>query len=182
MSRVWWERCLKRDVPSDWPDIRWKERGTIRFIPELVHNLASALALRAPLVLDWPRFLSTHFKCELPGNKIFQNNLYYGHAEHPERAIAVTKKYYCLQCHRSNVLMLCGIISVNTLTAKVVSRWRDPQLQVSENYSDLTKWRATLFKSCWLMSHFIFTLFKNLNVVPNVLIKNENPNICGTGG
>ena len=29
--------------------IRWKERGTIRFIPELVHNLASALALRAPL-------------------------------------------------------------------------------------------------------------------------------------
>ena len=28
---------------------RWKERGTIRFIPELVHNLASALALRAPL-------------------------------------------------------------------------------------------------------------------------------------
>ena len=30
---------------------RWKERGTIRFIPELVHNLASALALRAPLVM-----------------------------------------------------------------------------------------------------------------------------------
>ena len=29
---------------------RWKERGTIRFIPELVHNLASALALRAPLL------------------------------------------------------------------------------------------------------------------------------------
>ena len=28
---------------------RWKERGTIRFIPELVHNLASALALRSPL-------------------------------------------------------------------------------------------------------------------------------------
>ena len=25
------------------------KRGTIRFIPELVHNLASALALRAPL-------------------------------------------------------------------------------------------------------------------------------------
>ena len=30
---------------------RWKERGTIRFIPELVHNLASALTLRAPLLL-----------------------------------------------------------------------------------------------------------------------------------
>ena len=31
---------------------RWKERGTIRFIPELVHNLASALALRAPLLKE----------------------------------------------------------------------------------------------------------------------------------
>ena len=33
----------------DWPAVERKERGTIRFIPELVHNLASALALRAPL-------------------------------------------------------------------------------------------------------------------------------------
>ena len=58
----------------------------------------------------------------------------------------------------------------NPLTAKlfnmkfhpleVVSRWRDPQLQVSENYSDLTKWRSTVFKYCWLMSHFIFNMFK----------------------
>ena len=47
---------------------------------------------------------------------------------------------------------------INPLTAKlfnlnfhpfeVVSRWRDPQLQVSENYSDLTKWRSTVFKYC----------------------------------
>ena len=61
-------------------------------------------------------------------------------------------------------------IGINNLTAKlcnlnfhpleVVSRWRDPQLQVSENYSDLTKWRSTLFKSCWLMSHFILNIFK----------------------
>ena len=46
----------------------------------------------------------------------------------------------------------------NPLTAKlfnwnfhpleVVSRWRDPQLQVSENYSDLTKLISTFFKSC----------------------------------
>ena len=53
---------------------------------------------------------------------------------------------------------------INPLTAKLfncnfhpleaVSRWRDPQLQVSENYSDLTKWRSTLFKSCWLMSYY----------------------------
>ena len=60
--------------------------------------------------------------------------------------------------------------TVNPLTAKlfnlnfhppeVVSRWRDPQLQVSENYSDLTKWRLTVFEYCWLMSHFIFNMFK----------------------
>ena len=41
---------------------------------------------------------------------------------------------------------------------EVVSRWRDPQLQVSENYSDLTKWRSTNFKSCWIMSLFIKSL------------------------
>ena len=29
-----------------------------------------------------------------------------------------------------------------------VSRRRDPQLQVSENYSDLTKWMWTIFKPC----------------------------------
>ena len=62
------------------------------------------------------------------------------------------------------------VITINPLTAKLfnlnfhpledVSRWRDPQLRVSENYSDLTKWRSTLFKSCWLMSHFIFSIFK----------------------
>ena len=58
---------------------------------------------------------------------------------------------------------------INPLTAKlfnlnfhpleVVSRWRDPQLQASENYSHLTKWRSTVFKYCWLMSHFIFNMF-----------------------
>ena len=78
-------------------------------------------------------------------------------------------------------------LTLNPLTAKlfnlnfhrleVVSRWRDPQLQVSENYSDLTKWRWTVFKYCWLMSHFIFNMFKMWYL--NVLIKHENPNICG---
>ena len=43
---------------------------------------------------------------------------------------------------------------------EVVSRWRDPQLQVSENYSDLTKWKSILFKSCLSMSHFILNIFK----------------------
>ena len=44
---------------------------------------------------------------------------------------------------------------------EVVSRWRDPQLQASENYADLTKWRSTIFKSYWLMSRFIFNMFKS---------------------
>ena len=32
-------------------------------------------------------------------------------------------------------------INLNFHPLEIVSRWRDPQLQVSENYSDLTKWR-----------------------------------------
>ena len=52
------------------------------------------------------------------------------------------------------------LFNLNLYLLEVVSRWRDPQLQVSENYSDLTKWRSTLFKYCWLMSHFIFNMCK----------------------
>ena len=58
----------------------------------------------------------------------------------------------------------------NPLTAKlsnlnfhpleVVSRWRDPQLQVSENNSNLTKWRSKVFKYSWLMSHFILSFLE----------------------
>ena len=32
------------------------------------------------------------------------------------------------------------LFNLNFHPLEVVSRWRDPQLQVSENYSDLTKW------------------------------------------
>ena len=77
---------------------------------------------------------------------------------------------------------------LNPLTAKlfnrtfhpleVVSRWRDPQLQVSKNYSDLTKWRLTILKSCWLISHFISNMFKRWYVK----CKKEKPNIFVTGG
>ena len=52
------------------------------------------------------------------------------------------------------------LFNLNFLPLEVVSRWRDPQLQVSENYSDLTKWRSTVFKYCGFMSHFIFNMFK----------------------
>ena len=48
------------------------------------------------------------------------------------------------------------LFNLNFHPHKVVSRWRDLQLQVSENYSDLAKWRSTVFKYCWSMSHFIF--------------------------
>ena len=52
------------------------------------------------------------------------------------------------------------LFSVNFQSLETVSRWRDPQLQVGGNYSDLTKWRSSMFKSCWLMSRFIFNVFE----------------------
>ena len=71
------------------------------------------------------------------------------------------------------------LFNLNFHPLEVVSRWRDPQLQVSEKYSDLTKWRSTVFKYCWLMSHCIFYMFKGGIKFAN---KNENPNICSSGG
>ena len=38
------------------------------------------------------------------------------------------------------------LFNLNFHPLEVVSRWRDPQLQVGENYSDLTKSRSTVFK------------------------------------
>ena len=52
------------------------------------------------------------------------------------------------------------LFNLNFHPLEVVDRVSETQLQVSENYSDLTKWRLTLFKSCLLMSHFIFNIFK----------------------
>ena len=46
---------------------------------------------------------------------------------------------------------------------EVVSRWRDPQLQVGENYFIWQKilfFKLTIFKSCWLMSRFILNMFE----------------------
>ena len=40
------------------------------------------------------------------------------------------------------------LINLNFHPLEVVSRLRDPQLQVSENYSDLAKWRSAVFKFC----------------------------------
>ena len=66
----------------------------------------------------------------------------------------------CFNCVQQQVMMRSISLPYifNPLTAKlfnlnfhpfeVVSRWRDPQLQVCENYSDLTKWRSSLFRYC----------------------------------
>ena len=40
------------------------------------------------------------------------------------------------------------LFNLNLHPLEVVDRGRDPRLQVSETYLDLTKWRSTLFKSC----------------------------------
>ena len=81
--------------------------------------------------------------------------------------------------HNLNALP-AKLFNLNFHPPEVVSRWRDPQLQVSENYSDLAKWRSTVFKYFRLMSHFSFVTC--LKGVFNVLIKKEKPNICDTGG
>ena len=61
---------------------------------------------------------------------------------------------------RSIDSLIAKLFDWNFPPLKVVSRWRDPQLQVNENYSDLTKWKSTIFKYCWLVSCFIFNMFK----------------------
>ena len=44
---------------------------------------------------------------------------------------------------------------------EVVYWLRDPQLQVSENYSDVTENRSMILKYCRLMSRFVFNMFKS---------------------
>ena len=64
-----------------------------------------------------------------------------------------------------------------------MSRWRDPQLQVSENYSDLTKWRSMTLES-WLASPFIFEMFKSWYLLKKIeynrdqRLKGKNCEIC----
>ena len=69
--------------------------------------------------------------------------------------------------------MLFHPLAANFHPMEVVFCWRDPQLQVSENYSDLTKWRSTNFKFGWLLSLFIISMCKSWYVgLMIVLIKN----------
>ena len=77
--------------------------------------------------------------------------------------------------HHVNIIIIpltAKLFNSNSLPHEVVSRWRDPQLQVSENYSHLTEWRSTNFKY-WLMWYFIFNMFKSWYVICYTNVKNE---------
>ena len=54
-------------------------------------------------------------------------------------------KNYVIILSRFNPLTAKSFI-LNFHPLEVVSRLRDTQLQVSENYSDLTKWKSNVFK------------------------------------
>ena len=73
----------------------------------------------------------------------------------PVNSPQVSNEQYC-----TFTPLAAKIFNFNFHPPEVVSCWRDPQLQVSENYSDLTKWGSTVFKYCWFMSHFIFNMFE----------------------
>ena len=67
-----------------------------------------------------------------------------------------TNKHYRSAHHGSHFInpLTAKLFNMNFYPLEVVSRWRDPQLRVSENYSDFTKWRSTVFKYCRFMPHF----------------------------
>ena len=65
-----------------------------------------------------------------------------------------------------------NFLRLNFHPPEVVSCWRDPQLQVVENYTNLTKWRWMILKYCRLiyLQHVEKLVF-------NVLTKNKNKQI-----
>ena len=146
-----------------------------------------------PLYIIW--FRSPRIKYRKPGNvrcRLYEHERWPGvqptspsasyHFRDPlqtnQKAENTDKSTQYQICKRLNPLT-AKLFNWNFHPLEVVSRWRDPQLQVSENYSVSTKWSLIVFKYCWLMSHFIFNM---VLVVLNVLIKNKTPNISGTGG
>ena len=60
------------------------------------------------------------------------------------------------------ILLTARLFNGNFHPLEVVSRWRDTQLQVGENYTDLTKWRSAILKSCRLLSRYILNISKNM--------------------
>ena len=56
--------------------------------------------------------------------------------------------------------LTANLVNLNFHPHEVVSPWRDPQLQASENYSDLTKWRSFFSNLADLMSFLSLTCLK----------------------
>ena len=55
-----------------------------------------------------------------------------------------------------------------------MSRWRDSQLQVSENYSDSTKWRLTIFKFLLIyVTLYLQLVWKLIRNMLKKIFKNE---------
>ena len=60
-----------------------------------------------------------------------------------------------VQCCSNGNPLTAKLFNLNFHPLEVVSRRRDPQLQVRENYSDLTKWRSivsNIADSCHILS------------------------------
>ena len=60
-------------------------------------------------------------------------------------------------------LLTAKLFKYNFHPLEVVSRWRDPQLQVSE--WELFRFDKTTSKSCLFMSRFIFTILQSWYVM-----------------
>ena len=54
--------------------------------------------------------------------------------------------YQTADDHGNVIPLTAKLFNLNFHPLEAVPRWRDPQLQVSENYSDLTKLRSTFFQ------------------------------------
>ena len=57
------------------------------------------------------------------------------------------------------------LFNLNFHPLEIVSRWRDPQLQVSENYSDLKKMEVNCFQILLIDVIFYFNMFKKWYVM-----------------
>ena len=66
-----------------------------------------------------------------------------------------TRKLSDLQYTIDDLPFTAKLFKLFFFPLEVVSRWRDSQLQVGENYSYLTKCRWTILKPCWMMSRFM---------------------------
>ena len=74
-------------------------------------------------------------------------------------------------CNQDLNPLTAKLFNLNFHRLEVVSRSRDPQLQMSDNYSDLTKWSSIFSNLADLMLNFISSMFKMRYLQCNVEIK-----------